>query len=57
MNNAVCCLYSQTPEGFVVKRVYDSFAAMKGDARRLEDKQERILYWWRDLYELRGGKQ
>jgi len=45
-----CAMYVQTVDGFMERKEYDCFAAMKCDARR--NRADRVLYWWCELEEL-----
>ena len=48
--DAKCCMYVQTVDGFMERKEYDCFAAMKYDAHH--NQADRVLYWLCELEEV-----
>ena len=55
-NEKTCCAIIRYPDGITWARDYESFEAMRGDARRAKEYGATVLYWWCEMSELKGGK-
>ena len=51
-----CSMIVRHADGSTEKRDYESYAEMKGDARREKERGACVLYWWCNMDELRGGE-
>lgn len=49
-----CAMIVRHADGTVEYRNYESYTAMKGDARDAERHGKAVLYWWCDVAEIRG---